>query len=55
MKKQTKKITLAKETLRSLTAVEATQAVQGGSFTCTLFNTCHCPTYSCNGTCTCTG
>ena len=52
MKKQSKKIILAKETLRSLTAVEETQAAQGGgSFTCTLFNTCHCPTYTCMNTC----
>ncbi len=53
MKKQTrKKIVLAKETLRNLATVEEAQAVQGGgSYTCTLFNTCHCPTYSCNGTC----
>ncbi len=47
MKKQSKKITLAKETLRSLAGLEAL-AVQGGSiYPNTLFNSCHCPTLSC--------
>lgn len=47
MKKHTKKIVLAKETLRNLAGIEA-QAAQGGSaYPNTLFNSCHCPTLSC--------
>jgi hypothetical protein len=43
MKKQIKKIVLAKETLRSLSATEAAGAL-GGAFPQTNFNTCRCPT-----------
>jgi hypothetical protein len=50
MKKQIRKITLAKETLRNLAGPEVA-AVQGegggGIYPNTLFNSCHCPTLSC--------
>lgn len=47
MKKQPKKIALAKETLRHLSDSDFA-GVEGGSiFPNTLFNTCRCPTLSC--------
>jgi hypothetical protein len=46
MKKQIRKIALAKETLRQLAGPEVT-AAQGGAYPNTLFNSCHCPTLSC--------
>jgi hypothetical protein len=46
MKKQPKKIVLAKETLRSLDGPEAAQA-QGAALPNTQFNSCRCPTLSC--------
>jgi hypothetical protein len=46
VKKQLKKIVLAKETLRSLEVSEVAQA-QGAAFPNTQFNTCRCPTLSC--------
>jgi hypothetical protein len=50
MKKQMKKIALAKETLRNLAGPEAAAAQgagAGGIYPNTLFNSCHCPTLSC--------
>jgi hypothetical protein len=44
MKKQPKKIVLAKETLRNLTGSDLTKA-EGGAFPNSDFNTCDCPTY----------
>ena len=46
MKKQPKKIVLAKETLRNLEGADLAEA-QGGAFPNTQFNTCRCPTLSC--------
>jgi hypothetical protein len=46
MKKQVKKIVLAKETVRNLTAAEAAGAA-GGSFPISGVNTCRCPSVSC--------
>jgi hypothetical protein len=46
MKKQSPKITLARETLRLLDRSEAA-AAEGGTFPNTQFNSCHCPTLSC--------
>ena len=46
MKKQSPKITLAKETLRLLTGPEAATA-DGGTVPNTQFNSCRCPTLSC--------
>ena len=43
MKKHVKKIVLTKETLRSLSVPEATEAL-GGALPQTNFNTCRCPT-----------
>jgi len=43
MKKHIKKIVLSKETVRNLSASEATEAL-GGAFPQTNFNTCRCPT-----------
>jgi len=50
MKKQSPKITLAKETLRLLNRPEVSAAEGagvGGIYPNTLFNSCHCPTLSC--------
>jgi hypothetical protein len=46
MKKQPKKIVLAKETLRNLGESEMSEA-QGEAFPNTQFNSCRCPTLSC--------
>ncbi|HEX4966380.1 MAG TPA: hypothetical protein VF173_36565 [Thermoanaerobaculia bacterium] len=43
MKKQLKKIVLAKETLRNLETSEVSEA-QGGAFPISQVNTCRCPT-----------
>ena len=43
MKKQPKKIVLAKETLRNLAGSEVTEA-QGGALPISQVNTCRCPT-----------
>jgi len=47
MKKQPKKIVLAKETLRSLEGPDVAEVEGGGAFPNTQFNTCRCPTLSC--------
>ncbi|HSS48188.1 MAG TPA: hypothetical protein VLX28_04515, partial [Thermoanaerobaculia bacterium] len=47
MKKQLKKIVLAKETLRSLDGPEIAQAQGAGALPNTQFNSCRCPTLSC--------
>jgi hypothetical protein len=44
MKKQQKKIVLAKETLRNLDGSDLGKA-EGGAFPNSDFNTCDCPTY----------
>jgi hypothetical protein len=46
MKKQMKKIVLAKETLRSLVEPDVA-AAQGGALPISGVNTCRCPTVSC--------
>lgn len=47
MKKQPKKIVLAKETLRNLTGADLTKAEGGGAFPNSDANTCACHTLSC--------
>jgi len=47
MKKQLKRIVLARETLGNLSASEMKDAEGGGAFPNTQFNSCRCPTLSC--------
>ncbi|HEX3556671.1 MAG TPA: hypothetical protein VIA62_25905 [Thermoanaerobaculia bacterium] len=47
MKKQLKKIVLAKETLGNLSGSEMKHAEGAGAFPNSDFNTCRCPTVSC--------
>jgi len=47
MKKQSKKITLARETLRQLSSRETVEAEGGSRYPNTNFNSCPCPTLSC--------
>ena len=47
MKKQLKKIVLAKETLRHLSSEEVEEAAGGSILPNTQFNSCRCPTLSC--------
>ena len=44
MKKQVKKIVLARETLRNLSGSEMREAEGGGAFPNSDFNSCACPT-----------
>jgi hypothetical protein len=46
MRKQIKKIVLTKETVRHLSLAEVTD-VEGGILPQTNFNSCRCPTLSC--------
>jgi hypothetical protein len=47
MKKQTKRIVLSRETVRNLTADEAAGAAGGSVLPQTNFDSCRCPTLSC--------
>jgi hypothetical protein len=50
-KTKVKALVLSRETVCAL-GETTLSAVRGGvSFTCTLFNTCHCPSYSCDTQC----
>jgi hypothetical protein len=47
MKKQIQKIVLTRETLRTLSATETEAADGGSALPQTNFNSCRCPTLSC--------
>jgi hypothetical protein len=46
-----KPLALSRETVRTLDKITLSEVRGGVSFTCTLFNTCRCPSYSCDTQC----
>jgi len=45
--KKIQKIVLTRETVRNLTTTETAEAVGGSAYPNTLFDSCKCPTLSC--------